>query len=969
MASVGGKIPFDPNIIGKAVIGRLRRRNRVTKITYRKEKCRLILTAVMVLTMMLLGWWLVKAQGSAMVTRTIRVGYIDCDGFFEEQSDGTYTGYGVEYLDEICKHTGWEYELVYDTWENHFQNLDSGKIDFLCHAYRTEQREKKYLFSDYSVGTDTSVLYGKNDGKEYYYNDYESLDGMKIAMLKGTSQKKFLRDFAKEKGFHYTTAYFGTAQECFEALDQGEVDSVAIGSLSFQKDYKVICRFSLDPFYIMTSRKNQELMNQLNDTLGEIKTSVPSFEADLYDKYYGSSNALSSVLFTREEKKYIDSIEPITIALLPSRKPFSYYDEEGNIKGIVPDIIKEISQRSGLKYRLEMLPSGMEPIQYLKEHPETYLAGINADNPRFKDKSFLLSNVFYSDDVALVCKMGTKYSMDSSYVLAVPKSYTALKSYIQTNHSEFQIVECESTAECMKMVLDGKVDFTAQNINVVTPLLENPHYDGMMVLPTFFMEERLGMVTSKTESSQVVMGIIDKCIKSLSETELSQIAVNHTINNGYRMTLGDLVYKLRYTLIVVAVLVVACIIMLVSYLGLRQRSYRALETKNRQLVEMAQKAEDASHAKGQFLACMSHEIRTPMNAIVGMTTLAQQHINQQEKLREYLGKIELSSKVLLGLVNDLLDMSAIESNKMQIAHEPFDLSKVLDAVAVMYETQCNEKGIRLKIDGGNIQHNQLVGDAFRFNQILVNLVSNAIKFTSEGEINLTVEESGVEQDRVSFRFQITDTGEGMTEDMQNRLFQPFEQENAQTAKKHGGSGLGLSITKRLTEQMGGTISCHSQKGIGTTFIINVSFQIDTEWEVRSEKKQYDFQGRKILLAEDTAFNADVVTDLLDMVNMKVEHVENGQLAVERFEMAQEGTYQAILMDVQMPVMNGYEAAQQIRTCSHPQAKSILIYAMTANAFTEDVEAAKAAGMDGHIAKPIDAEILYETLWKGMEKHE
>lgn len=517
--------------------------------------------------------------------------------------------------------------------------------------------------------------------------------------------------------------------------------------------------------------------------------------------------------------------------------------------------------------------------------------------------------------------------------------------------------------------------------------------------------------------------------------------------------------------------------------------------KNNQLKEAYENVERANAAKSTFLSRMSHEIRTPMNAIVGLTKITRVHIDDREAVSGYLDKIDSSSKILLRIINDVLDMSAIESNKMKIANAPFNVKEVLSSVSAVYYAQCRQKGIDFKMLTSDITEEKLVGDSLRLNQILLNLISNAYKFTpSGGEIVVSV--SQYLNDKTSFlHMSVKDSGEGMDENMIKRLFKPFEQESAETAQKHGGSGLGLSIVKNLVELMHGEIEVKSEKNLGTTFFVNLPFGVqnmeeenqkfenvkalvvgqdkyfmDTvqklfdhlgvkyltagNWndalvlveksnkdkafdicianeksfdsecydavkktkevdssmkiictaydvaEIKSklsddvvdifvqnplfcsdmvnvlsrldgepveEDKEitYDFGGRKVLLAEDNALNTEIAVSLLEIVNLKCDCAENGEKAVEMFENSAEGTYDAILMDVQMPVMDGYEAAQKIRSSQHPQAKTIPMYAMTANAFTEDVENAVKAGMDGHISKPIDTKMLYETLYKAI----
>lgn len=1039
---------------------------------------------------------------------TIRIGYIDYEGFIRQNTDGSYTGYGIEYLEEISKYTGWNYEFVYDTWENHLKNLELGNIDFICHAQKSSEREGQFLFSKYAIGAESSVLYVRKGDDSYYFNDFEAFNGMKIAVLKNSFQNEEFAEYAEKKEFTVTFEEYDTQAECFFALDSGDVDGVAMGSLALKTDYKSVCRFGSDPFYFMTGKDNEELLDELDDALGQITAAGSTFQGELYQKYYGDIVASAEISFTREEADFIKQAGTIELAFVSERRPFSWENEEGEPEGITVDIMEMLASRSGLTFSYDLMSAGVRAPEYLEEHPNVLVAGVMTDNPEYKKDEYLLSNYFYTDDVALACLTGKEYNIDApagSYKLAIPRSYMALESYILENYPQFEVICTTSINECLQMVLDGEADFVAQNVNVIQRYLSNPHYDDITVLPTFFMDENAGIVGLKSEDNRILIGILDKCIATMTEKELSQIAVDHTISNAYRLTFRDMLYKFRYPFFAIGILLVAVISLMMAFLILRRRSYRRLEEKNGQLAEAVAKADSASQAKSRFLASMSHEIRTPMNAIVGMTALAKHYKAETERVGEYLAKIEVSSKVLLNIINDVLDMSAIESDKIKIAEKPFDIREILTSISTVYYTQCRQKNILFEMNASEIMDERLVGDGLRLNQILLNLISNAYKFTPpEGKIIVTAQEISNNGEKAYFKFSVADSGEGMSEEMLGRLFLPFEQEGADTAQRHGGSGLGLSIAKNLVELMGGSITCRSQKGKGSMFTVSLPFAVvhqeqgiaqqdcrmvralivddesdtrdytavildrigvpytvaadgreavkmlkeaeaegfgydlcfldwrmpemdggavtrqirelydnntvviivsayDTE-EIKEEAKnagadlfltkplfqstvfnlmmklsggkyvnqtaeeeEFDFQGRRVLLAEDTKLNAEIAIDLLELVNMKADHAADGKEAVEMFSHAKPGTYTAILMDVQMPVMDGYEAAKTIRGLDHPEAETIPIYAMTANAFTEDVSAALNAGMNGHIAKPIDTKILYMTLRKVVKE--
>lgn len=1049
---------------------------------------------------------LVLAQEGIKETKTIRVGYMDYAGFIEQKQDGTYVGYGADYLKEICNYIGWEIEYVFDTWDQCLKKLERGEIDLLCTAQYTEERGKIFEYSKYPIGNETSTLYTRMDNEDIFYNDYEGFQGIRIAILRESFQNQLIQNYANLHNFDFTTVEYGSDAECLEALKKREVDALLTGSLSRHKELKRIAEFDAEPFYLITYKGNIDFMSQINEILSQIMIERPTFQAELYSKYYGKNIETEEPLFTREEVEYIKSKPTITVGILSNNKPISDYNEKTNeFVGITIDILRIIEKKSGLHFKLVEIPANKEPINYIKEKHINLVAGITNTQSYQEDKDIIISEPYLVNDMVMLAKNGLAYQLANDYTIAVPKGLQACKDYIKRYHSNYRIIEKTGSKECMNAILNGEADLMIQNPYIISYQLQNPTFDGLSIIYTNTIKENLCVVGHAKENANLIP-IINKTIEKLNHNALEQIIANHTIANPYRYTLKDMVYKYRFGFSFMIGMIFILIIVYLYILDQRKRYIGELEKKNGQLLEAMGQAEQASRAKGDFLSRMSHEIRTPMNAIVGFTKIASQNLKKEEKVKECLDKIMIASRLLLNIINDVLDMSAIESQKMKIANEKFDFKQLILSISNIYYSQCKQKGIHFEIRMNQVTEEYLIGDQLRLNQILLNLLSNAVKFTQkDGLIEVIITQVQEKDSMIFFRFEVHDTGCGMTSEMMTRLFKPFEQEDGSTARTYGGSGLGLSITKNLVDLMKGAIHVTSKKGEGSTFIIELPFgkildkedikikfddiytliidadnssgeytssvlkrlsvkydcvqsdiqayekikkinELDYKYNIYfmdcimpeenaikliqqirkvtknspivailaydsqeaeeradrigadlfiakplfqstifnlfislkgkefltreegvSSAKKYDFSGYCLLLVEDTKMNLEIAIELLKDTNIKIDIAENGEEAVDKFVNSSEGTYQMILMDVQMPIMDGYEATRLIRKSNHAQAKEIPIIAMTADAFTEDISKALSAGMNAHIAKPIDEVLLYQTVYQYIVK--
>ena len=524
--------------------------------------------------------------------------------------------------------------------------------------------------------------------------------------------------------------------------------------------------------------------------------------------------------------------------------------------------------------------------------------------------------------------------------------------------------------EALAAVNSGEVDFIYGLSSKMEQDILRYHFTNLAPV-TLVNDQSAISFALPTPVDPDLLTVLNKAINNLSESERTVIRNRNLESIGVNeFSLTDFIYAnpLQFMFIVMFVLSVLFTALLLA-IGARMKATVIQGNLKR--------AEAANLAKSEFLSRMSHEIRTPMNGIVGMSTIAMQNIDNTDKIKDCLEKVIMSSKHLLALINDVLDMSKIESGKVELRHESFNFRAFLQDFENLYGEQAKSKGISYETILASDLEVQIIGDSLRFNQVLSNLLSNALKFTpAKGMIKLRVSKTGEDQENVYLRFEVIDTGCGIAEENYDKIFESFEQENVDVTYKYGGTGLGLSIVKRFTGLMGGGIHVTSVQGSGSTFTVDLPFgkikesgkptrfsDINGRNDLAKDcyAVDYDFKGKRILLVEDNELNREIAEELIGVTGASVESAEDGVQAVEMFKESAEGYYDLILMDVQMPHMDGYEATRCIRALGRSDAQKVPIFAMTANAFAEDVQKSREAGMNAHISKPLNIRAVYKQM--------
>lgn len=889
--------------------------------------------------------------GDEQQSRKIRVGYYTAEGFQDYDKDTeSYSGYSYEYLLAIAQYTGWQYEFVPVTFSEGLEMVKSGELDLMNNVSRTKEREDYYEFSNLSSGSNCAYLAMKADDRRVGFEDFEKFNDIKVGLMLGSHYNDLFIEYCEENNCMPKIIYYDIREDVEEAMDNGDIDAEVITS-TLGGNIHTIGRFAPEYYYFATTKGNTQLIKQLNMAMNSIKTNDPAFESKLFDKYYNSLEE-NYMVMTNEEEEYIRENPVINVVYHGDASPISYIDESGNFAGAIADMYSLISKRTGLKFSFiefndinKDMANSPGPQYVLADTPYDFI---------WADKNN--TNLTQSFLTVSIIRAASQNARDNG-IMAVKRNDFIGEFCKERYKDKYEYKEYDTTKQCIDAVKNGSADYTCMTSYEYEYYQAQAQYRflNFEVMPGVDYSFSIGVSKS---ADPCLFSIMTKALDTISEDEVRDI-MRFTSINRRKASIVDIIYenpKVTIRVLLVMGFCIGAIIFLLIY-------YRMLRVKNRQLAIAAAEAEKANRSKTDFLSQMSHDIRTPMNAIIGMTGLAKDERDPLKK-DEYLDKINSSGHFLLGLVNDILDMNKVESGKLTLYPEVYTYQEFMDYVQSVFEPLCNEKHINFNVLDNINDANAFYVDKLRFNQILFNLLSNAIKYTEEdGNVELILDSNGICGKDMALRIVVKDDGMGMGGDFKEHLFEPFQQENHESALT--GSGLGLAIVKRLVDLMGGTIKVTSAPGEGTEFQIFLLLKVADIEDKATEKmaliENIDLKGKHALICEDNNINIEIISKFLKKKKMEVTVARDGSEAVTIFENSDPNTFDVILMDIRMPVMNGLVATKTIRGLNRSDSKTVPIIAMTADAFDENRQETMEAGMDEHLSKPIDIRKLYATL--------
>ncbi|MDD3490345.1 MAG: transporter substrate-binding domain-containing protein [Paludibacter sp.] len=889
--------------------------------------------------------------------KKVKVAYFDFGDYYIEEN-GIVKSYDRDYLNKVEEYSDLEFEYVdCGTWNNALAMLNNKEVDLVGTGQWTAEREELYEFCLENYGFTMTTLVALHDS-DIIYEDYEAIGKAVVGYTKNYVRRPEVDAFFEEHNISPEIKTYENQMELENALLSGEIDIMAASSHALLDDWKIIERLNYAPFFWISQKGNTVLTDAIDEASAQIAVYEKSFLNDLMRKWFAE---LVSIPLTKEEIDYINNQEELTIYFDDNTKPLSWRGTDGEMLGLNKDVCNLISERTGLKFEYGFIQD--TDAETLKsDNAVINFTMINVDGVN-KNAASGQTKAVMTDNFSLYHIAGEPYETEGQYTVAIPANHIAVQEYLKTQYPTYQIVEYAAPMECIEALDDGKVDLVFLSNSVVNTLIIENNFSNCIVIPTTSHEIGIAL-QFHGDHAEIFADIVDKGLTTIRKEERNEIELKYALETVPKATLSYFVSQnMVLSGVVIAIAIAVFLIIAVTF------------TRSRAIKRESQRVKAANDSKSDFFARMSHDMRTPMNGILGLAELAKNE-NDFEVVRQDLDKIYYSGKYMLGLINDTLDIQRLESGKMVL--EPTIVpSKILfDDILAFIQPSMKEKNQNFEViltsDDNNGMDRYIRIDTLRFKQIVTNILSNAMKYTpSGGNIRLELKELGREGLISHSLITISDNGVGMSEAfIENRLFDPYSQEHNAMSDHYAGSGLGLSIVKKLVDLMGGRIEAESELGKGTTFRIYLDVEIVPNEEVekirQSRKKDKKSStsvigGKRVLLCEDHPLNAEITKRLLEKLQCEVEWAENGAIGLELFEKSEPGYYDAILMDIRMPVMDGLKATEMIRASGHPDAKVIPMIAMSANAYEEDIAASLKAGMNAHLAKPVEPQKMFRVL--------
>ena len=912
--------------------------------------------------------------------KIIRVGSFE-DIFNYVDKNGVRRGYGYELMQALAGYTGWKFEYVKCDWSNCFDKLENGEIDIMGDISYTDERAQRMLFSDEAMGEEKYILYADLSNMDIETSDFRFMDGKHVGVLMGTAPESMLTEWENKNGIQTEHVNVYNNDDVEKKLANHEIDAFVSleESIWSEQGISSVTTIGKSGIYFAINKERSDIKTELDYAMCQLDLDSPFFKADMYKRYFTLDYNQS---LTGGEKSWVEEHGGIRIGFLSNDAAvFSFDEETGKLTGMLAEYFsyaKDCLGNQTLEFNIQEYDDYDEMLQALQER-EIDMIFYTGRNPYFAEKNgYALTNTAWTYSLMAVTDE-EKFDENKVYTVAVPREKYALKQHIAFSYPQWKLVDCDSLDDAADMVIHEKADCFLMGAS------QAMIYDNSRKFRSIPLTKTMEACFAVKSGEATLLSILNKTLKAMpSDMLTSALAIyDSTVD---KVTFLDLVKDNMLAFFVATGFSALGIIAIILVLLRKARKAEAVaklaandtQKLNDKLEIALKKAEEASLAKTCFLNNMSHDIRTPMNVILGYAQLMENELNGKEmpETLEHLEKLQQSGDLLLSIINNVLDMARIESGRMEIDENYCRIEDVWKSLFAVFDEKARKKNIALHYTI-NVEHEHILTDTTKVKEICVNILSNAIKYTpAGGSVMVDVDELPCDESGYMIaRIRVSDTGIGMSQDYLTKIFEAFTREQNTTKSKIAGTGLGMSIVKKYVDLLGGTIDVESELGKGSTFTVTLKHKIaDESYYIKKNIEEPEtgseiLEGRNILLAEDNDLNAEIAEAILESAGLKTERVEDGIQCVNRIAEMPAGTYDMILMDIQMPNMDGYKATQAIRHLPDKDKACIPIVAMTANAFEEDKREAIAAGMNGHIAKPIQVDKLLSILAEIIRQQE
>ena len=889
------------------------------------------------------------AADSDQQVKTVRVGWLVNNKGFQEGAPGErLSGWGYEYLQTLSYYTkGWQYEYVSGTFSELMDMLEAGEIDLMPNISYSAEREQKLLFSSNPEGTERYYIYARPDRDDLAKGDPQALQGLTIGCNSGVMQTIVGQQWLADEGVTCTYKEIDTGSALFEALADGEVDAVIMNDTISSPDASPMFYVGSSDYYFAVPKSRPDLMNDINAAMTAIARVNPRYNDEVKSSYSAQNSGSSSL--TGTETSWLKANgNTITIGYLKNQLPYCTQNDDGEMEGSLASLATTLRDKFGITVKTVAISNNKQMVKALSN------GTIDVALPLFRDywlaeqKGVVQSNPMGT--VSLTAIHSSNNLNRDLKKIACTQSAIVNRLELESLFPDATITEYPNGDEALKALNKGE----ASCIIVPSTRLETIRDTyGIEDFETQELTNTAQLSCLISRGKPELLGIINKGIVNAGES-LSASSYSPTSYSAQESDAFRLLYRNRIVIsaVVICILLTGIVILVWSL-------HRAQKEQ--------QKADAANAAKTAFLTRMSHDIRTPLNGILGLIEIEELKDGDMQVARESRAKARVAANHLLSLINDILEMGKIEDRKLTLEHAPFNLKELCDDALVLCKLRASGNGITMQDNSLPYATGPyMIGSPTHIRRIIINLLDNSIKYNKRGgSVTFSSQTKPLDDGRALFCFSVSDTGIGMAPDFLKHIYEPFAQEGDDARSKFQGTGMGMPIVKSLIDLMGGTIEISSGVGAGSTFNVQIPLDIDKNPQAREradgQANSCSLAGMNVLLAEDNELNAEIAQALLESEGIVVTRTADGNETVDLYVGRPAGSFDAILMDIMMPGMDGYEATRAIRLSEKADAADIPIIALTANAFAEDAQAAHDAGMNAHLPKPLDFNKLKNML--------